>query len=66
MAAGAYPAWSYKLRQVWLASAVMGARPEYFPIILAIASSGIGVTFQFDEFVRFRDGGINWADSRTT
>jgi hypothetical protein len=45
MAAGAYPAWSYNVRQVAASAVMAGARPEYFPIILAIASSGIASLF---------------------
>jgi hypothetical protein len=45
MAAGAYPAWSYTVRQVAASAVMSGARPEYFPIILAIASSGIASLF---------------------
>ena len=45
MAAGAYPAWSYNVRQVAASAVMAGARAEYFPIILAIASSGIASLF---------------------
>ncbi|HEV3480740.1 MAG TPA: UGSC family (seleno)protein [Candidatus Acidoferrales bacterium] len=45
MAAGAYPPWSYNVRQVAASAVMAGARPEYFPIILAIASSGIASLF---------------------
>jgi hypothetical protein len=45
MAAGAYPAWSYTVKQVAASAVMSGARPEYFPIILAIASSGIASLF---------------------
>ena len=45
MAAGAYPAWTYNVRQVAASAVMAGARPEYFPIILAIASSGIASLF---------------------
>jgi hypothetical protein len=45
MAAGAYPPWSYTVRQVAASAVMSGARPEYFPIILAIASSGIASLF---------------------
>jgi hypothetical protein len=41
MAAGAYPAWSYNVRQVAINAVMAGCRPEYFPIVLAIASSGV-------------------------
>jgi hypothetical protein len=40
MAAGAYPAWSYTVRKVAVNAVMAGCKPEYFPIILAIASSG--------------------------
>ncbi|MBZ5502635.1 MAG: hypothetical protein LAN59_10420 [Acidobacteriia bacterium] len=40
MAAGAYPPWQYTVRQVAVNAVMAGARPEYFPTILAIASSG--------------------------
>jgi hypothetical protein len=45
MAAGAYPPWTYTVRQVAASAVMSGARPEYFPIILAIASSGIASLF---------------------
>lgn len=45
MAAGAYPPWSYNVRQVAASAVMAGARPEYFPIILAVASSGIASLF---------------------
>ncbi len=45
MAAGAYPPWSYNVRQVAASAVMAGCRPEYFPIILAIASSGIASLF---------------------
>ena len=45
MAAGAYPPWSYTVRQVAANAVMAGARPEYFPTILAIASSGIASLF---------------------
>jgi hypothetical protein len=45
MAAGAYPPWTYNVRQVAASAVMAGARPEYFPIILAIASSGIASLF---------------------
>jgi hypothetical protein len=40
MAAGAYPPWSYTVRQVAVNAVMAGCRPEYFPVVLAIASSG--------------------------
>ena len=45
MAAGAYPPWSYNVRQVAASAVMAGCRPEYFPIILAIASTGIASLF---------------------
>jgi hypothetical protein len=45
MAAGAYPPWSYNVRQVAASAVMAGARPEYFPILLAIASTGIASLF---------------------
>ena len=45
MAAGAYPAWSYTVRQVAASAVMAGCRPEYFPIVLAIASSGMASLF---------------------
>ena len=40
MAGGAYPPWSYTVRQVAINAVMAGCKPEYFPVILAIASSG--------------------------
>jgi hypothetical protein len=40
MAAGAYPPWSYTVRQVAINAVMAGCKPEYFPILLAIAASG--------------------------
>jgi len=40
MAGGAYPPWSYTVRQVAINDVMAGCKPEYFPVILAIASSG--------------------------
>ncbi len=40
MAAGAYAPWEFNVRHVAVNAVMAGARPEYFPIILAIASSG--------------------------
>ncbi len=39
-AIGAYPAWSYTVKQVAINAVMAGCRPEYFPVLLAIASSG--------------------------
>jgi len=44
-AQGAFPAWSYNVRQVAVNAAMAGAPPEYFPTILAIASTGISALF---------------------
>jgi hypothetical protein len=40
MAGGAYPPWSYTVRQVAINAVMAGCKPEYLPVILAIASSG--------------------------
>jgi len=40
MAGGAYPPWSYTVRQVAINAVMAGCRPEYLPVVLAIASSG--------------------------
>jgi hypothetical protein len=40
-AAGAYEPWSYTVEQVAVNAVMAGALPEYFPVILAIAASGI-------------------------
>jgi len=40
MAGGAYPAWSYTVRQVAINAVMAGCKPEYLPTVLAIASSG--------------------------
>jgi hypothetical protein len=45
MAAGAYPPWSYTVRHVAASAVMAGCRPEYFPILLAIASTGIASLF---------------------
>ncbi len=45
MAAGAYPPWTYTVRHVAINAVMAGCRPEYFPIVLAIASSGIASLF---------------------
>ncbi|MBZ5501352.1 MAG: hypothetical protein LAN59_03800 [Acidobacteriia bacterium] len=41
MAGGLYEPWSYTVRQVAINAVMAGARPEYFPVILAIAASGV-------------------------
>ena len=40
MACGAYPPWTYTVRQVAINAVMAGCRPEYLPVVLAIASSG--------------------------
>ena len=40
MAGGAYPPWSYTVKQVAINAVMAGCKPEYLPTILAIASSG--------------------------
>ena len=40
-ARGSYPEWSYTVRQVAVNAVMAGAKPEYFPTILAIAASGL-------------------------
>jgi hypothetical protein len=40
-ARGSYPEWSYNVRQVAINAVMAGAKPEYFPVILAIAESGL-------------------------
>lgn len=40
MAGGAYAPWQYTVRQVAVNAVMAGCRPEYFPIVLAIAYSG--------------------------
>jgi hypothetical protein len=39
-AAGAYVPWSYTVRQVAVNAVMAGAKPEYFPVILALAATG--------------------------
>lgn len=41
MAGGVYEPWSYTVRQVAVNAVMAGAKPEYFPVILAIAASGV-------------------------
>jgi hypothetical protein len=45
MAAGAYPPWSYTVRHVAASAVMAGCRPEYFPLLLAVASTGIASLF---------------------
>src|SRR5215472_6832281 len=39
-ALGAYPEWSFNVRQVAINAVMAGAQPEFLPVILAIASTG--------------------------
>ncbi len=41
MAAGAFAAWTYTVRQVAVNAVMAGCEPEYFPVVLAVASSGM-------------------------
>ena len=41
MAAGAFAAWTFTVRQVAVNAVMAGCEPEYFPILLAVASSGM-------------------------
>jgi hypothetical protein len=45
MAAGAYAPWEYNVRQVAVNAVMAGCKPEYFPIVLAIASTGYASLF---------------------
>ncbi len=45
MAAGAYPPWTYTVRHAAVNAVMAGCRPEYFPIVLALGSSGIASLF---------------------
>jgi hypothetical protein len=40
MAAGAYAPWQFTVKQVAVNAVMAGCRPEYFPIMLAIAATG--------------------------
>jgi hypothetical protein len=40
-ASGPHPMWSYTVEMVAVSAVMAGARPEYFPVILAIASTGV-------------------------
>jgi len=44
-AQGAFPAWSFTVQQCAVNAVMAGALPEYFPMILAIASTGISALF---------------------
>jgi hypothetical protein len=41
MAGGAYEPWEYTVEQVAVNAVMAGAKPEYFPVILALASTGV-------------------------
>jgi hypothetical protein len=41
MAGGAFEAWQYNVEQVAVNAVMAGAKPEHFPVILALASSGV-------------------------
>jgi hypothetical protein len=40
-ARGSYPEWSYNVRQVAVNAVMAGCKPEYFPVVLALAESGL-------------------------
>ncbi|MDE3108680.1 MAG: hypothetical protein KGL02_01955 [Acidobacteriota bacterium] len=44
-AQGAFPAWSFNVRQVAINAVMSGASPDYFPTILALAASGQSALF---------------------
>ena len=44
-AQGAFPAWSFTVQHCAINAVMAGATPEYFPTILAIASTGISALF---------------------
>jgi hypothetical protein len=44
-AQGAFPAWTYTVQQCAVNAVMAGALPEYFPTLLAIASTGISALF---------------------
>jgi hypothetical protein len=44
-AQGAFPPWSYTVQQVAVNAVMAGATPDYFPMLLAIASTGISALF---------------------
>ncbi len=45
MAGGAFEPWSYTVEQVAVNAVMAGAKPEYFPVILSIAASGVPALF---------------------
>jgi hypothetical protein len=44
-APGAFPDWSFTVKQVAVNAVMAGAQPEFFPVILAIASTGVTSLF---------------------
>jgi len=44
-AQGAFPAWTFTVEQVAVNAVMAGALPDYFPILLAIGSTGISALF---------------------
>jgi hypothetical protein len=53
MAAGAFDPWSFTVKQVAINAVMAGAKPEYLPVILAIAESGSASIFSStNSFVR--------------
>ena len=53
MAGGAFEPWSYTVKQVAINAVMAGAKPEYLPAILAIASTGISSLYSStNSFVR--------------
>ena len=53
---GTREAWEYTVEKVAVNAVMAGARPEYLPVILALAATGASARAQHDEFCR-RDGG---------
>jgi hypothetical protein len=45
MAAGSYDPWTFTVKQVAINAVMAGAKPEYFPVILAIAETGSASIF---------------------
>ncbi len=45
MASGAFAPWSFTVKQVAVNAVMAGAKPEYFPVILAIAETGSASLF---------------------
>jgi hypothetical protein len=44
-APGAFPEWTFTVKQAAVNAVMAGARPEYFPVILAIGSTGVTSLF---------------------